>query len=174
MVPLTVSLLFSGDIKIHIQCSVSSILVFLEPAPPNPAGIRAHNRCLVDPAEHRGLIRVCVLSIRKSAWAFAGTAVPMSTQTQTRGEQVCASLWCPRGRPMRPPCSGSSSLPAPFVGPALPRGGDGGLSRFTDVETDAQRGPGTGCGPPACPVSSQEWGTLLSPPSPTPALHAPQ
>lgn len=55
LVPLGVSLLVFGDIKIHIQCSVSSILMFLEPAPPNPPGIRAHYRCSVDPAEHGGL-----------------------------------------------------------------------------------------------------------------------
>ena len=110
-----------------------------------------------------GLIRIRVFSIRKSVWAFVGTAVPMNMQTRTRGKQVRPSLRRPRGRPMRPPCSGSSCLPAPFVGSALPQGGDGGLSRFTDVETDAQRGPRTGSGPPACPVWIQEWGTLLSP-----------
>lgn len=110
-----------------------------------------------------GLIRICVFAIRKSAWALVGTAVPMSTQTQTRGKQVCALLLRPPGRPMCLPCSGCLRLPAPVVGPALARGGDGGLSRFTGVETDVQRGPGTGSGPPACPVWSQEGWTLLSP-----------
>ena len=104
-----------------------------------------------------------MFSIRKSVWAFVGTAVPMNMRTRTRGKPVRASPRRPRGHPRRPPCSGSSRLPAPFVGPALPQGGDGGLSLFTDAETDAQRGPGTGSGPPACPVWSQELGTLLSP-----------
>lgn len=86
-----------------------------------------------------------------------------------RPGSICEGALCARH------CSRSLHLPAHFMVPALPRGRNGCLSHFTDVETESQRGPTTGSSPLIWPVVEPGLGLGCLVPGPllSPVSHLP-